>query len=109
MPFHQGTLLPKTALELMRSRYSAYALTLVEYLNNTSVRKTSREDIESFCKSTAFIGLEIMEHIDGKEEAFVTFIARLTQGKDDVSFKEKSHFVKTANRWIYESGSISNP
>lgn len=105
-PFHNNKLLPKTALELMRSRYSAYALTLIPYLNDTSLHKTNPKEIEQFCLNSSFTGLEILEHIDGEEEAYVTFIARLMQNKTDVSFQEKSRFIKVNGRWIYESGNI---
>ena len=112
-PFHTGKQLPKTALELMRSRYCAYAKGLVDYLIQTThpqnvLFENSRQDIEEgirkFSQATQFTGLDIIEFIDGEKEAFVTFKAHLVQDQDDVSFQEKSRFLKENDRWLYHSG-----
>jgi SEC-C motif-containing protein len=103
-PFHAGEALPKNALELMRSRYSAYALELVQYIIDTTYLAKpplKPRDILAFCKQTQFLGLEILEFVDGKETASVTFRAILAQGLQDVSFREKSLFVKVNDRWLY--------
>lgn len=108
-----GKQLPKTALELMRSRYCAYAKGLVEYLIQTThpqnvLFKNKRHEIEEsilrFSQSTQFTGLDIIEVIDGEKEAFVTFRAHLIQGQQDVSFQEKSRFLKEKGCWLYHSG-----
>jgi SEC-C motif-containing protein len=105
--YHKGAL-PKTALELMKSRYVAYAINDASYIiktthpNNpdyTDDTKAWKESIELFSKSTEFLGLEILEFIDGEEEAFVTFKAKLSSG----DMLEKSRFLKFSNRWFYES------
>jgi len=43
---------------------------------------------------------KIIDFIDGKEEAFVTFNARLSSG----DLKEKSRFLKLHGRWLYVDG-----
>lgn len=117
-PFHLGKELPQTALLLMRSRYSAYAKMLVGYLIQTThpknelfkQSKQSKQQIENgiiaFVSSTDFTGLEIVEFVDGENEAWVTFIARLTQNGHDTSFQEKSRFLKVAGRWLYRSAVV---
>jgi len=106
--YHKGALAP-TALALMKSRYSAYVVGNASYIiktthpNNvdfTTDVKEWKESIESFSKGTLFLGLEILESIDGNSEAFVTFRAKLSMG----DMVEKSHFLKVDNRWLYESG-----
>jgi SEC-C motif-containing protein len=105
--YHKGAL-PKTALELMKSRYVAYAMGDASYIiktthpNNpdfTDDIKTWKNSIELFSKETEFLGLEIVEFIDGEEEAFVTFKAKLSSG----DMLEKSRFLKHSARWVYES------
>jgi SEC-C motif-containing protein len=110
-PYHKG-IFPSNALRLMRSRYSAFALGLAEYImhtthpNNpdyTDERESWRESILDFSKHTRFIALRITEFIDGDTEAFVTFEATFDHG----ILKEKSRFLKPEDRWLYESGVFS--
>lgn len=114
-PLHLGN--PAiNALALMRSRYSAYALGLADYIIKTTHRQNSdyldnhklwKEQILSFCKSTQFVNLTILEFIDGTEEAFVTFHAELKQNAYDTSFQEKSRFMKENQQWKYVSGKVN--
>jgi SEC-C motif-containing protein len=115
-PYHQGKL-AENALKLMRSRYSAYALGLADYIivtthkNNPSYTKdlkSWKKGILEFSQNTLFEGLKIVEFIDGENEAFVIFTAYLKQGDNDVSFTEKSRFLKVGDRWLYESGQVSH-
>ena len=62
--------------------------------------KSWRESIELFSKTTEFLGLEIIEFVDGKDEAFVTFRAKLSTG----DMVERSRFLRVEGRWLYESG-----
>ncbi len=95
-PYHKGEL-PLTPLDLMRSRYCAYALGLVDYVAATDVKAVDLKEIEHFCKATDFIGLEILE----TSEDTVTFRAILKQQGKDVSFTEKSRFEKKNGKWLY--------
>lgn len=108
-PLHMGHL-PENALALMRSRYSAYAKQLSRYIIDTTHRENPHykldkqawlQDIALFCRSTKFEGLEIVEFVDGPEEAFVTFIAYLEQNKVKSAMMEKSMFKKEQGRWLY--------
>ncbi|MCF6205954.1 MAG: SEC-C domain-containing protein [Sulfurovum sp.] len=106
--YHKGAL-PSTALLLMKSRYSAYALGLADYIMQTTHPDNSdftedttdwRESILAFSHTTAFNGLKIIEYIEGNGESFVTFEAILSSG----ILKEKSRFLKTAGKWLYVDG-----
>lgn len=112
--FHDGTL-PPTALDLMRSRYAAYALGKVDYIIQTTHQKNSsrkanlaawKKDLQLFCLQTEFIGLQILSFEDGDLSSTVTFNARLLQKQHDASFTEKSHFEKVNGRWLYKSGEM---
>lgn len=93
----------------MRSRYAAYALGLVDYIINTthSDKKPDRKEIESFCNVTRFADLEILDVDEKEKEAFIKFKATLLQGKHDVSFVEKSTFIKENDHWFYVSGCLN--
>jgi SEC-C motif domain protein len=102
----------------MRSRYSAYALGLVDYIIETThalhPEHSGNEDarklqIRTFCTQTHFDGVKILAFVDGQEEATVTFTAYLRQSDADASFTEKSLFVKESGRWFYKSGEVSDP
>ncbi|DAB39509.1 MAG: zinc chelation protein SecC [Sulfuricurvum sp. GWF2_44_89] len=109
-PYHRG-ILPSTAEKLMRSRYSAFALGLAEYImatthpNNSDYTEETerwRKSILNFSQTTRFLGLKIGEFSDGKEEAFVRFEAILDGG----SLCEKSRFLNVEGKWLYESGTF---
>ena len=112
-PFHEDIKTPINALELMKSRYCAYAIEKSEYIiltthqNNRDFNtdtKVWNNDILDFSRNTKFEKLEILEFIDGQTESFVTFKANITQNKQDVSFVEKSRFVKENGKWQYIDG-----
>lgn len=111
--FHDGISFPKTALELMRSRYSAYALNKPRYIIDTTHKENQdfttnfnlwEEDIIKFCESTQFLKLEILDFQDGLTQSFVTFKASLKQDTNDVGFTEKSKFLKVDSKWMYLEG-----
>jgi len=109
-PFHDKITFPKTALELMKSRFSAFAVLIADYIifttheNNSdyiSDLKSWNQDIMNFSKNTRFERLEILDFIKGKVESFVTFKATLFQDNTDISFIEKSRFLKVDEIWKY--------
>ena len=115
--FHENIKTPINALELMKSRYCAYAIEKSEYIiltthqNNRDFNtdtKVWNNDILDFSRNTKFEKLEILEFIDGQTESFVTFKANITQNKQDVSFIEKSRFIKENGKWQYIDGEFIN-
>ncbi|MDD2886514.1 MAG: YchJ family metal-binding protein [Aliarcobacter sp.] len=110
--FHDGISFPKTALELMKSRFSAFAVLNSKYIISTTHKenpdftenlKSWDEDIINFSKNTRFEELEILDFIEDIE-SFVTFKATLFQDNRDVSFIEKSRFLKVDGKWQYVDG-----
>lgn len=111
-PYHKGHL-PEKALALMRSRYSAYAMGLADYIIDTTHPDNSqylqdhklwKKQIKEFCDHTTFLGLEILEEVDNDKVSFVTFKAQLQQNGKDAGFTERSRFEKAGGRWLYHSG-----
>ena len=111
--FHDNIKNPSNALELMKSRFSAYAFKQSNYIIKTTHKENQdysenilewEKEIEIFSSNTDFDKLEILEFIKGEIESFVTFRATLFQNKNDVSFIEKSRFKKEDNIWLYVDG-----
>ncbi len=101
--FHKGSN-PKNALELMKSRYSAYAASDANYIIKTTHKNSPHfeknkekwiKEIKEFSKSN-FKKLEIIEFIEGEKEAYVEFKAYI----DDYVMHEKSFFLKE-DKWYY--------
>ncbi len=110
--FHFGEKLPNP-LELMKSRYSAFAACDANYIIKTTHHenpeyttdiKAWENSIHEFFDHSQFKKLDILEFIDGDTEAYVTFKATIFQGAIDISFVEKSKFVKIGDNWLYHSG-----
>jgi len=113
--FHKGEL-PEKASELMRSRYSGYALKLIEYIIDTTHPSNPhykqdelnwRRELTDFCDNTEFEGLEIEEEKEKGDKATVKFYAKLSSGKHDLSFQEISKFVRENGKWYYLSGEVT--
>ncbi len=111
-PLHQGKA-AGSAEALMRSRYSAYVLRLVDYIIKTThplnpdasrSLEERKKEIEQFCKATIFKGLKILDVEEGEEKSTVTFTAFLIQGENNFSFTEKSTFEKVLGHWLYLKG-----
>lgn len=114
-PFHKGAR-PENALQLMRSRYSAYALNIADYIiatthpenpNYTEDKINWRRNISEFSEKTRFHNLEIIDFQEDKTSATVTFTAYLSQNSRDATFTEKSYFEKVGNQWLYHSGQFT--
>jgi SEC-C motif domain protein len=111
--FHDNITFAKTALELMKSRFSAFATQNSKYIIFTTHNKNPdftddlkswEEDIINFSKNTRFEKLEILDFTERELESFVTFKATLFQNNEDVSFIEKSRFLKVDGKWQYVDG-----
>lgn len=112
--FHEGAL-PSNALELMRSRYCAYALGLVDYIIKTTHPKNPsyssnfvswKQALQVFCTNTQFKDLEIVHFEEHGPLATVCFIAYLKQQAEEVELIENSSFKKENTQWLYLTGTL---
>lgn len=106
-PLHEGQ--PAAhAGRLMRSRYSAYTLGLVDYLISTTLPaqqgQLDRHAIEQWSRESEWLGLQVTrEDTDGTaHRAQVSFIARWADpdGKQH-SHMECSDFCRLGERWYF--------
>lgn len=107
-PRHRGAAPADSAEALMRSRYSAYALGLADYLLATWHPSTrpARLDLAE-APVPRWIGLTVRRHQStGPDSAEVEFVARYRiQGRAQ-RLHETSRFLREAGRWWYVDGDI---
>lgn len=110
--YHQGKV-AEAAKDLMRSRYSAYALGNAVYIIKTTHPRNPavsqnlnlwKEEILKFCLNTTFDKLEILASKEFPDRATVIFIAHLKQQGEDATFTERSYFAKVEGIWYYVNG-----
>lgn len=112
--FISGGQLPQTAEQLMRSRFSAFAKQNANYLFATVLpEKRERDELKSLQKSfrgMSWVKLEILATEKGAAtdtEGTVEFRAHWQQvagGDEKGTLRERSQFVKPADRWYYFDG-----
>lgn len=114
--FHRGDELPKDALQLMRSRYSAYVLNLPEYLVKTTHPASPyymenkfawKRSMSQRSQESTFKRLEILDFQEKGLLATVTFIAFVSKGDVDATFTEISYFEKFKGQWLYLRGQLT--
>lgn len=113
-PFIKGVSKPKTAEELMRSRYSAYSTVAVEYIlrsTHPSTRKYCKPDeIEDWAKTSDWQKLEILSTTDGEakdKKGFVEFRAYYADETGEPKIHhEMSEFRKELGKWFFYDGKV---
>jgi SEC-C motif domain protein len=105
--YHAGTL-PPSAEALMRSRYSAYALGLVDYLVRSTLPaqqdSLDQEAIRAWSLASTWLGLDVEQAqlIEGEpRHAYVTFTARWRDPSGEHSHRERSAFVCNNGNWYF--------
>ena len=63
-PFHVGKALPETCEQLMRSRFSAYAMAKADYLLATTAQakreEEKRDELLDYCHSVKCVNLKVL-------------------------------------------------
>lgn len=96
-----------SAEQLMRSRYSAYALGLTDYVHASWHASTRPPAVELMHDAaTKWLGLEIRRHVPMDDIATVEFVARYKKNGRAHRLHEVSRFVREQGRWFYVDGSF---
>ena len=108
LPLIQGKRSPATAAELLRARYTAFALGEVDYIIDTHHSRTrgelKREEIEDWSKSSKWLGLEIVKTEAGEakdEKGAILFCARYEADGKAQEHWEQSIFEKEGGQWRF--------
>ena len=102
-------MLPETAEQLMRSRYTAYVLKNSDYLLNTW-HPEHRPASLNLDNKNQWIGLNILKTISGGKDDLdgqVHFVARFKINGKAHKLQENSIFKKIDGHWLYVTGDIS--
>jgi SEC-C motif domain protein len=102
-PFHHGELQARSAEELMRSRYSAFAHGDADYLFRTWHPRTRPVDV-TVDPDITWTGLEVIDTAGGgpdDDRGEVEFSARFESASRAGSLHERSRFERRAGRWFY--------
>ena len=112
----RGDRAARTAEELMRSRYAAYALGEVDYILSTHAPEATddvdREAIEEWASSSEWDSLEIVSTEagdEGDDDGVVEFIARYTVQGAAQAHHERATFRKEEGKWVFVEGDIVKP
>jgi len=106
--FIEDGIVPDTAEELMRSRYTAYSFGDADYLYATWHPTTRRKDLQ-LDEPVNWLGLEIKRTEAGgpeDREGLVEFIARYKIGGRAHRLHETSRFLRRDGRWCYVDGEV---
>jgi SEC-C motif domain protein len=115
-PLHNGQRMVATAEELMRSRYTAYAVGDLDYVWRTWHPRTRPEALTP--SGETWTGLEILDTVAGQpgdEEGEVEFRAHYSRNRRSGTgareeqngfLHERSHFAVRARRWFYVDGEL---
>ena len=98
---------PKSALELMQSRFFAYKNVYLEYILKTQIDNWSQSEIDdaiTWAKESFWQHLEIISYSEFEVEFKAYYIYA---GKQEV-LHELSTFVKQRDNWLYKDGKLFN-
>ena len=92
---------------LMRSRYSAYTLGLIDYLLATWHPSTAPGELE--LAPVRWLSLEVRHAQTDGDAGVVEFVALCRDGGGAQRLHEISRFIRHDGRWFYIDGQIMDP
>ena len=105
--FIDDGLLPATAEELMRSRYSAFTRNDEAYVSATwSATTRPLPPLTSSEDKAQWLGLEVRSHQNNGDNATVEFVARYRINGRAHRLHEISRFERMQGRWYYLDGTF---
>jgi SEC-C motif domain protein len=108
LPLHTDERRAQTAEQLMRSRYSAYAVGNLDYVWRTWHPRTRPASL-SAVPGLQWVGLEIVDTdagAAGDDAGVVTYRAHYREGRRSGTLHERSRFAVRARRWFYVDGDM---
>jgi len=112
-PFHLGKKNPDSAEKLMRSRYSAFALSLPDYIVETTHPdhrdKGLLTSVTHWMSQTVWQGLEVLGSDESKDNdavGTVEFVAHYTEAERTLKHHEMSKFRLVEDKWLFCDGEV---
>lgn len=110
-PFHLNTKHPQTPEQLMRARYSAYAVKNAAFVRDSYATEKQAEnsivEIKEFATSCRFVKLTVLDSGYNDETGFVEFKANYFYQDMYCELAEHSQFIKEGGQWRYLTGEIT--
>ena len=106
-PIHQTHSKANTPEQLMRARYSAHVLGLVDFVVETyhsSCNASEQRDAIAESVDSEWTELEVLESSADENEGYVTFKAFFNQDEKPYCLEERSRFVREDGLWYYIDG-----
>jgi len=110
-PFIQVHSIPHTAEQLMRSRFTAFALHAFQYLIDThhpsQHRPSDLSNLKSSSENTTWFKLTVHRTERGlatDKGGIVGFSAFFNDNGEFFELRETSSYIKTNDRWLYVNG-----
>ena len=104
-PLHDRRGVAKSAVQLMRSRYSAYARGLEDYVFDTWHASTRPSSLDLASSQEEWLGLEVVESGSASaERSWVRFIAYFRHQGELFALEERSQFISEDAQWRYVDG-----
>ena len=112
-PIIKGDRKAATAVELMRARYSAYAVGDVKFLYESSGAEVRKDFDEKstleWSKAATWEGIDVKETERGgenDEDGYVSFTAHYTANGQTCEHRERSYFKRIDGEWRFIDGQI---
>ena len=114
-PILKGSVKAPTAEAMMRSRYTAYVVKNVDYIDQTQINQKhevfNKEEALKWAESSDWMGLEIKETKKGKPEDDMGVVEFIAHYKDKASGTELRHhetssFQKENDGWKFKEGNV---
>ena len=105
-PLHKGEHQAETALQLMKSRYSAFVKKEWDYLDKTTTQALLKDIDYRQDTTTEWTGLRILFSEEHEGYAIVEFIAYSFEDGEQHRHHERSDFQRVLGNWKYASGEI---
>ena len=108
-PYLEGKLVPSSPEALMRSRYTAYSIADIFYIQKTMHGRAAigfkADETRFWAKRVKWIKLEVRQvEFENPDKGFVEFLASMIEGSYLSIMHEKSEFIREHGQWYYVDG-----
>ena len=100
-PYLKGVSQPNRAVQLMRSRYTAFCLSQIDYLQQTSIQDMIIDHSVDWVKLTI---IKTQNGAPSDSVGTVEFKAFYMENQALFVLHEESEFIKRKGVWVYASG-----
>lgn len=108
-----GDAVPQTPEQLMRSRYTAYVLADIAYVERTTQPEMRPQydfaNLQTWAEESEWVGLKIHDTEISGDEGRVRFTARYRQKNNVINHSEDSKFVREEGQWFFVHGKDYTP